>query len=76
MEEIQVTTTHYKAEDGRVFKSKEDCIHYEEIKSGKRRVCALCNGRGCLSDSWCRVLVCTVCNGKGYQRKELAEVWI
>lgn len=74
MKQITVSEIKYQAEDGEIFDTKEDAIHYELMKSGKRRACPSCKGTTKVwSEDFRYTTTCTTCNGKGYQEK--VEEW-
>lgn len=76
----------YVAKDGKVFNSENECIHYEKILDGIRKVCPECKGKGYflveeMDENYhtgapeTRIVekTCENCNGKGYLEKK--EVW-
>lgn len=73
----------YVAFDGREFDTARQCEDYEKRKSGERKICDKCNGRGVISEGWHEVRNeltcqfetveythrCDKCDGKGYLDK-------
>lgn len=57
-----VTIRKYKAIDGTMFDSMEDCLRYELTLKVKKRKCDKCNGVGFVM-GWD---LCPKCNGERY----------
>jgi uncharacterized protein YbaR (Trm112 family) len=68
MKEIQVTVTKFEAVDGKVFDRKDDCIHHEEMLSGKRVVCPVCRGTRYYREPGPggEEVLCPECKGNGW----------
>lgn len=75
MKQIKVSVTKYEANDGKIFDSEEECIHYEKMKSGQRKICDSCKGGKTIDPygdgktKW----KCPMCDGKGWVEKTV--VW-
>ncbi len=45
----QIEETFFVAFDGKKFKTSQECVHYEAVKSGKRKTCGKCAGHGTIT---------------------------
>ena len=76
-----VTIRKYKAIDGTMFDSIEDCLRYERTLNVKKRKCDKCNGVGFVMGRWVEPFdnydighieghhewdLCPKCNGERY----------
>ncbi|AEM91852.1 hypothetical protein HYP05_gp041 [Salmonella phage ST-W77] len=70
-----VQITQYQTDDGRVFDTLGQAEHYEKMKSGIRKVCPSCDGKGRDSPSGDGrdMTTCHYCGGKGWVEKK--EIW-
>lgn len=75
MEKIIDEVEKYRANDGKIFNDKEDCIHHEKMLSGERKICPNCEGKGKVdpTNDGREYWTCSTCNGKKWVEK--VEVW-
>ena len=63
------TLSHYKAEDGSVFKSKDAAKDHKAMLRGELVLCENCLGLGfvnTLTSNTTKMIVCPNCSGRGY----------
>ena len=78
----------YVAEDGKVFKDKDECILYERKLNGEIIECPKCHGKGKVPEEYeydnyhtgepmvtTIYPTCKKCNGKGYLEKKVKVVF-
>lgn len=79
-----VEFTEYVAEDGTVFRDKDECNLYERKLDGDIIECPVCHGKGKVSEEYeydnyhtgvPEVMIihptCDKCNGRGYLKKKV-----
>lgn len=75
MEKIEVIVEKFQSDDGFIFDTAEECIHYEKLNNGERKICSSCGGSG-ETDPYGDGRVfssCCKCEGKGWL--ELVKIW-
>jgi hypothetical protein len=75
MEIVKVLVEKYKAKDGMIFSTEEECIFHEKKLDGLIKTCHFCLGTkkvDVYGDGYV-FATCNTCDGKGYLERK--EVW-